>query len=228
MTDLILAHRNHLLREFRARHAIHPDLVTILGSVPRTEFVLEPYQHLAFTEIQIPLKVHGEYMLTPMLETKIMVSIFQACLSEGKRPFFNRILEIGTGSAYMTYLLSQCANTVVSCDIHAELLTQADTRLKAQKVTHVMLCHENGIGGLPDKGPYDLIVYTGALKKLPIQLSTQLGFDGKIFAILGEAPVMRAVCVTPHRAKTHMQHATLFETCIPSLSGQKNQATFEF
>jgi protein-L-isoaspartate(D-aspartate) O-methyltransferase len=189
-------------QQIRPWEVLDPAVLNTLKQVPREDFVPVQYAGLAFADLEIPIG-YGQSMLSPKMEARIVQSL---CLSKT-----DTVLEIGTGSGYMTALLAKLANHVVSVE---------------HDIRNVTL--EVGDGARDwDAGQYDAIVLTGSVGLLPESFQKQLKPGGRLFAVVGEAPAMEAMlltCVSPGVYR----RSPLFETCIPPLANAPRPDRFIF
>jgi protein-L-isoaspartate(D-aspartate) O-methyltransferase len=185
--------------------------------VPRELFVPETYHDLAFADMAIPLG-HGQVMLTPKEVGRILQDL--------NIQTDETILEIGTGSGYMTALLAGLGQRIDSIDIFSDFSVAAQLKLAKLKINNVNLITADAAHGW-DKQSYDVIVITGSLPSLPNQFRLSLNPGGRLFAIIGQTPAMEAVLLTyTLRGQWHEQK--LFETVVPPLLNVKEPSQFVF
>jgi protein-L-isoaspartate(D-aspartate) O-methyltransferase len=189
-----------------------------LFAVKREEYVPPQYRSLAFVDMEIPLG-HGEVMLAPKLEARMLQELTL------KPP--DRVLEVGTGSGYMTALLAHRAGHVYSVELRADLSAAAGARLATHGVRNVTLEVGDAARGWSKHAPYDAIVLTGSVPMLAAQFKTQLQPGGRLLAIIGEPPVMTATLVTCVTEGAWNQTG-LFETCIAPLRNAPQPERFVF
>lgn len=205
-------------QQIRTWEVLDTGVLQLFDRIPREDFVPMQYKGLAFADIEIPIG-HGQTMLSPKLEGRMLQAL------EIRKT--DKVLEIGTGSGYLTALLAALAQQVHSVEIIPELSAQARTRLDAHNISNVALEIGDAAQGWPAQAPYDVIVYTGSLALLPPYVQQQLNVGGRLFAVVGEPPVMEAVmihCV----AKDNYRQQALFETCLPVLANAPRPTRFEF
>lgn len=193
-------------------------ILEIMGELPREQFVPESYQTLAYSETEIPLG-YGQTMLAP----KIAARIIQACQISHE----DTVLEIGTGTGYMTAILCQLAKQVHSLEIHPDLLDQAERTLQALSINNLSLHLSNGALGLEQHAPYSVIIATGAYHHLPDILKRQLVVGGRLLAFVGQTPAQHAALITRH-SQDHFVTEVLFETSVPYLVQIEKPSTFQF
>lgn len=209
---------NMIEQQIRTWEVLDPVVLTLLKEVPREDFVPPQYLGLAFADLEIPIG-HGQMMLSPKMEARIVQS-----LSLKKT---DKVLEIGTGSGYMTALLAKLAQQVVSVDCIPELTATARRNLEHHNITNVTLEVGDAAHGWTANAPYDVIVLTGSVPVLPEGLQEQLTIGGRLFAVVGEAPVMEATLIR-RVADQAFRSDVLFETCVPELTGAPQPERFSF
>jgi protein-L-isoaspartate(D-aspartate) O-methyltransferase len=209
MTQMNLeqARYNMVEQQIRPAHVLPESLREQLFAVRREDFVPPAYRHLAFADAEIPLG-HGASMLKPGLEARALEALaLQA---------HERVLEIGAGSGYMAALLALRADVVTAVEIVPELAELARHNLAQAGVRNVQVVSGDGAQGWEAAAPYDVILVSGGLPRLPETLLAQLKIGGRLFAVVGEAPMMTACLVT--RVAADAWHTrVLFETAVPAL-----------
>ncbi len=181
---------NMIEQQIRTWDVLDPEILELLVVVKREAFVPAAYKSLAFMDTEIPLP-GGERMFTPKLEARILQEM-------GIRKH-EHVLEIGAGSGYMAALLAHRARYVTTVEINPELKEMAAKNLASYGVANVDVALGNGAQGWANAGteaPYDAIVISGSLPVLPDTFLQQIKVGGRIFAIIGESPVMSAQIVT--------------------------------
>lgn len=170
------------------------DILATLGEVKREQFVPPACSGMAFMDIEIPLHgapdeiaKTGYCMLNPKVEARILQDL--------KIQKNERVLEIGSGSGYMAALLANRAHHVVTLEIVPELAEMARENLESAGVTNVTVRQGDGAAGNIPDGPFDVIVLSGSVAAVPQELLAQLRDGGRLAAITGQDPVMRATFV---------------------------------
>lgn len=195
------------------------DVLAVLTIIKREHFVTEDQVNLAFTDIQLPILNSGEVMLEPKIEARVL----QAIKPTGKES----VLEIGTGSGYMAALLAYFAKQVTSVDINGDLIKFARENLNKSKTPNVKLEVGDAAHGWGN-GTYDIICVSGGLPAISEALKAQLNVGGKLFAFVGQAPVMTAVLVT-RISHDYFHTQGIFETLVPMLKVPETELkTFVF
>lgn len=216
--DLEQARFNMVEQQIRPWDVLDQTVLDLLFKVRREEFVPAVYRSLAFVDMEIPLG-HGESMWSPKLEARVVQSL--------QIRKTDKVLEIGTGSGYLTALIASLAGKVHSVDIHAGFLKDAEARLKAHGFDNVTLEAGDASRGWENHAPYDVIVATGSLPVLPESLTSQLAPGGRLFAVTGDAPVMHAQLVTCASRGVY-RGETLFETSLKPLVNAPQPERFVF
>ncbi|TFH11248.1 MAG: protein-L-isoaspartate O-methyltransferase [Nitrosomonadales bacterium] len=209
---------NMVEQQIRPWDVLDPEVLKLLFELRREEFVPTAYRSLAFVDMEIPLG-HGEVMLAPKMEARILQE-----LQVGKT---DRVLEIGSGSGYLTSLLAKKGGHVYSIEIVPELKMMAEKNLQAHGVANVTLEVGDASHGWSEYGPYDVIVLTGSTPILPEEFQNSLIAGGRLFVVEGDEPVMRAVLITCVKEGTY-RRVGLFETCIPPLRNVQQTEQFVF
>lgn len=209
---------NMVEQQIRTWNVLDPTVLELLYQVRREEFVPAAYRSLAFVDMEIPLD-HGAVMLTPKLEARI--------LQELHIKKTDKILEVGSGSGYMTALLAQLGAHVYSVEIVPTLCTIAKMNLQTHGITNVTLEQGDAAQGWPQHGPYDAIVLTASTPVLPEAFQKSLNPGGRLFAIVGEEPLMEATLVTCVAPGVY-QSKILFETCTAPLRNASQPQRFTF
>ncbi len=209
---------NMIEQQIRPWEVLDPQVLDLLFVVKREDFAPAAYRSLAFADMEIPLG-SGQVMLAPKIEAKMLQEI-------GVRKT-DKVLEIGTGSGYMAALLAARADHVVSVESRPELAAMARANLERTAITNVSVEVGDGANGWSGRGPYDIIVVSGAIPSVPASLLKQLRVGGRLVAIVGQAPVMEAQLITC-TADGVFNTINLFETVAPSLDGFTAKSSFEF
>lgn len=209
---------NMVAQQIRPWYVFDDTVLDLLYKLKREEFVPDEHRDMAFIDMEIPLG-HGQVMMTPKMEARIVQELHIQKT--------DKILEIGTGSGYLTALLAEKGAHVTSVEIIPELKAMAENNLKKHGIANVTLELGDGAQGWPQHGPYDVIVLTGSTPVLPDTFQNNLNPGGRLFAIVGEDPVMQALivtCIAPGQFTT----TNFFETSVPSLINARQPVRFSF
>lgn len=221
-TDIEHARFNMVEQQIRTWEVLDQQVLDLLFTVRREDFVLAQYRSLAFVDMEIPLTGHAlpdERMLAPKMEARMLQEL-------AIKPT-DRILEVGTGSGYMTALLANRGAHVTSVEINPELSVTAAAKLTAHGITNVTLEIGDAARGWASKAPYDVIVLTGSVPVLADEFQRSLKPGGRLLAVVGEAPVMEAL-LTTYTGAGAAAAVALFETCIPALRNAPQPERFVF
>ncbi len=196
----------------------NPKVLELMLTIPRERFVPQAFQHLAFSDTSIPIACN-QVMLAP----KIVGRLLQVLDLNSNMS----VLEIGTGTGYVTALLSHLVKKLVSIEIFPELSIEAHDILTSLSIHNAQLEMGDAVRGWPNTGPYDAIIVTGSMPALPQELSDQLSLNGKLFVILGTEPVMSAFLYV-RQDKNQWLKKSLFETVVPPLLNAPEVRGFQF
>ena len=212
------ARYNMIEQQIRTWEVLDQRILDLLGEMHREDFVPDAYRNLALADIQIPL-LHDQVTMTPKVEARLLQSLaIQAS---------DRILEIGTGCAYLTSVLARAGQHVTSVDLFEDFTRQAGDKLSRHQITNVTLETGDAIKGWSRGKTFDVIVLTGSLPVLDPCFQEQLEPMGRMFVITGTLPVMEAQLIT-RVGENEWSKESLFETTIPPLIGAKEPERFRF
>lgn len=201
------ARYNMIEQQIRTWNVLDEDVLNLLKRLPREDFVPAKFKEHAFTDMCIPLG-NGQEMLPPKLEAFILQTL-------NIQPE-ESVLEIGTGTGYVTALLASLAGHVISVDIDPETQKSAAEKLAAHNIHNVSLEVGDAAQGWDKHKPYDVILVTGSLPVLPESFQRALNVGGRLIAIIGDAPVMDVLLITRVK-ENEWTHKVLLETSIPAL-----------
>ena len=213
---------NMIEQQIRPWEVLDQRVLDLLAVVHREDFVPPAYRALAFVDMQVPLRDggrHGQCMLEPKVEARL--------LQELQLRRHDRVLEVGAGSGYMAALLAHQAQHVHTLEIVPELAAMARDNLRRAAVRNVTVRDADGARGLVSEAPFDAIVLSGSVAELPRLLLEQLKVGGRLVAIVGDEPVMRATLVR-RVGETDWGHVELFDTVAPRLRGFDEPPRFRF
>lgn len=209
---------NMIKQQLRTGDVLNESILALYNDIAREKFVPKEFKHFAYSDMQIELP-HHQCMMTPLEEAKIL----QALDLQGHEI----VLEIGTGSGYLTALLSRLCKKVISIEYFEDLTKRARQKLDEHLCTNVELLTGDGSHGWLDLAPYDVIVFTGALEQLSDIQRLQLLPGGKLFAVIGKSPVMHGELHSlDQNGIWHMN--LIFETNIPPLIDKTKPKDFVF
>ncbi len=214
--DIEQARFNMIEQQIRPWEVLDATVLAVLRQVPREDFVPDGYRELAFADIQLPLG-HGEVMMEPKVEARLVQEL---SLDGGK------VLEVGTGSGYVTALLATLADHVVSVELYKDLGNLAAERLARHGIDNVVLESGDASKGWPASGGFDAILLTGSVPEVPGAFIDSLKPGGRLVAICGTAPVMEAVCIT--KRGDGLERTSLFDTLLRPLVNAEAPKQFVF
>ncbi len=206
MIDVNSARRQMIEQQVRAWDVLDLAVLQAMERVPREEFAPPHYRDLAFADMNLPLG-HGQHMLSPKLEGRILQALE---IQPG-----DRVLEIGTGSGYFAACLGALAQSVHSVEIYADLADAARANLLRARALNVAVETADAFTRA-DAALYDVIALTGALPVYDPRFEHMLAEGGRLFAVVGEQPVMEARRVTRTGPDDWLREG-LFETVIEPL-----------
>jgi protein-L-isoaspartate(D-aspartate) O-methyltransferase len=201
-------------QQIRPWEVLDPRVLDVLGDVKREDFVPPRHRRLAFTDVALPLE-HGEVMMKPVIEGRMLQALDLAPEHE--------VLEIGTGSGFITACLATLARSVTSIDIHSDFVDRARGRLESVGFTNVRLERADLFEFQPGR-EFDAIAVTGSVAVPPSHLRDWLRPGGRLFLVRGISPAQEAVVMT--RSANGWQTESLFETDLPYLRGAEPVARF--
>lgn len=213
---------NMIEQQIRPWEVLDGQVLSLLSVVKRENFVPLAHKALAFADMEIPLQssaAKGQCMLAPKVEARL--------LQDANIQATDKVLEIGTGSGYMAALLAQQAASVLSLEIDSALAQSARTNLLNAGIANVEVRQADGSQGAPADGPFDVIVLSGSVPEVPQHLLNQLKMGGRLLAIVGEDPVMRASVIT-RNGEQQWQTSEPWDTMAPRLQGFPEQNRFSF
>lgn len=216
---------NMIEQQIRPWDVLDNQILALLSVVQRENFVPPAYKNLAFIDMELPLPPHnqpGQCMLAPKIEARILQD-----LAVQKH---EKVLEIGTGSGYMTALLAHRAQQVISLEIEPTLVEVARKNLQKSGIYNAEVRQGDGAtlsdNGVLD-GPFDVIVLSGSVAKVPTSLLEQLKVGGRLSAIVGSEPMMRATLMTRVSA-TAWRTTQAWDTVATRLLNFPESSTFTF
>ena len=209
---------NMIEQQIRTWDVLDPGVLELLAVVRREDFVPAAYRAMAFVDTEVPLP-NGQSMLAPKVEARL--------LQELAVQRHEHVLEVGAGSGYMAALLAHKGQHVTTLEIDAELARLASDNLRRAWITNATVLHADASRTVPDDGPFDVIVLSGSVFEVPRALLAQLKPGGRLTAIVGQLPIMRAVLVT-RSSESGTSTVELFDTVAPRLVGFGEPSRFVF
>ena len=224
--DIERARFNMIEQQIRPWDVLDLDVLALLQQVKREDFVPLAHKALAFVDMQIPLlgeteeaRRNGWCMLEPKMEARMLQDVAPKA--------HEKVLEIGAGSGYMAALLASQAQRVISMEIEPRLARLARENLQKAGIHNVDVREADGAQGLAAEGPFDVIVLSGSVHEVPQALLQQLKVGGRLGAIVGNEPVMRANFIT-RTGEASWSTDQPWDTCAPRLAHFPEASRFRF
>lgn len=218
--DLNQARFNMIEQQIRPWEVLDPQVLALLSVVHREDFVPAAHKALAFVDMEIPLgKAPDQVMLAPRVQARLLQD-----LAVKKT---DKVLDIGTGSGFMAALLGHQAAHVLSLEIDADLAAQAQARLKKAGADNVTVRQADGSQGAAAHGPFDVILINGSVAEVPAALLQQLTVGGRLAAIVGDEPMMRATLIT-RTGENSWTTTEPWDCNAPRLRGFAEPSRFKF
>ena len=224
--NLERARFNMIEQQIRPWQVLDQDVLRLLSEVKREDFVPVAHKALAFADLELPLINNseaalqsGQCMLSPKVEARMLQDL--AVTAQDK------VLEIGAGSGYMAALLGKRAQRVITLEIEPELAQMARDNLQRQGIHNVEVRQGDGAQGAAVDGPFDVILLSGSVAEVPHKLLEQLRPGGRLMAVVGDLPMMRATLITCTGAG-QFSTTQAWDTVAPRLSNFAEHARFQF
>ena len=202
-------------QQIRAWEVLDDRVLGALGQIPRESFVPDAYRELAFADLDIPL-AHGQQMMTPKVEGRLLQAL---CLEPG-----DDVLEVGTGTGFLTACLARLANSVVSVDIHEDFSRDARAKVEQLEAGNVEIRTEDALT-MGHEERFDAIAVTGSIPEFDDHFIRMLRPGGRLFMIVGRPPVMEARVVKMHERGEYSQES-LFESVVTPLVNAERPERF--
>ena len=209
---------NMIEQQIRPWDVLDQSVLSLLAVVKREDFVPAAYKAMAFVDAEVPLP-GGQCMLAPKVEARLLQEL--AVLKH------ESVLEVGAGSGFMAALLGHKAQQVHTLEIDPALAAMARANLRRAGSVNVTVLHADGAHGLAAEGPFDVIVLSGSVAEVPPALLAQLKLGGRLVAVVGQLPIMRA-SLTTRRTEHDFSSVELFDTVAQRLSGFEEPSRFKF
>ena len=213
---------NMIEQQIRPWDVLDAHVLELLSVVKREDFVPPAHKALAFIDMEIPLReggARGQVMLAPRVEARLLQD-----LAVRKH---EKVLEVGAGSGYMAALLAHRAQRVVTLEIEPELASMARANLQKAGIHNADVRQADGAAGAQADGPFDVILLSGSVAEVPRQMLEQLKVGGRLAAIVGEEPVMRATFIT-RTSETAWASTDPWDTVAPRLLNFPEPSRFQF
>ena len=216
--NLEQARFNMIEQQIRPWDVLDTEVLHLLSVVKREDFVPLAHKALAFVDMEIPIG-QGQVMLAPRVEARM--------LQDAAVQKHEKVLEIGSGSGYMTALLAHRAQRVISLEIDPELAAMARTNLQKAGIHNAEVRNVDGSVGAPAEGPFDVIMLCGSVAEVPQNLLSSLKVGGRLIAIVGLEPMMRATLIT-RTGDADFKTSQPWDTVAPRLLNFPEPSHFKF
>ncbi|HAJ91411.1 MAG TPA: protein-L-isoaspartate O-methyltransferase [Gammaproteobacteria bacterium] len=217
-TEIEQARFNMIEQQIRPWDVLDQRVLDVMNSIPREQFVPESCRSLAFADTNIPLG-HDQVMMAPKLEGRLLQAL---AIKPG-----DTVLEIGTGSGYLTACLASLGRHVTSIDIMSDFTATTAAKLESLNINNITLKTADAAAGIEGHERYDAIAITGSLPLLQQQFHRNLEIGGRLFVITGSLPIMEANLIT-RIDEQNWASETLLETCMPPLLNATEPQNFVF
>jgi protein-L-isoaspartate(D-aspartate) O-methyltransferase len=211
------ARQQMIKQQVRAWNVFDANVLEVFEKIPRENFVPSGFEALAFADVEIPLG-HDEVMMTPTISGRVLQTL--GLVGNEK------VLEIGTGTGFLTACLATLSAHVTSIDIHDDLLEAARSNIADCGIHNVELLHMDGTSELP-QGSYDAIAVTGSIQTFDQRFADALRLAGRLFVVVGDAPAMAAQSVR-RTNENDWETETQFETYLTPLTNGALPPRFSF
>jgi protein-L-isoaspartate(D-aspartate) O-methyltransferase len=209
---------NMIEQQIRPWNVLDAEVLRLLSVVKREDFVPLAHKALTFVDMEIPLG-QGQCMLAPRIEARL--------LQDAAVKKHEKVLQIGTGSGYMTALLAHRAQRVISLEINPELAQQARLNLQKAGIHNAEIRQLDGATAVGADGPFDLIMLSGSVTEVPPALLAQLKVGGRLIGIVGTGPMMVVTLIT-RSAEAEFKTKELWDTVAPRLLNFPEPSHFIF
>jgi protein-L-isoaspartate(D-aspartate) O-methyltransferase len=212
------ARHNMVEQQVRPWEVLDSRVLDLLENIQREDFVPVQYRKLAFADLNIPL-AHGQVMMKPIVEGRMLQALD---LRDDET-----VLEIGTGSGFMTACLARLSKHVVSVEIFDDLSAKAGADLADKGIANVERFVDDAMGGWQPEQAHDAVVVTGSVPEIPEHFRGWVNPGGRMFIVTGESPAMEAKLLRRLNV-TEWCEDSLFETDLPPLLNAERAPRFEF
>jgi len=212
------ARLNMVENQVRPWEVLDGRVLDVISRVRREDFVAPEHRQLAFADLCLPLG-HGEVMMKPVVEGRVLQAL--------ELQPTDRVLEIGTGSGFLTACLATLSAQVTSVDMHADFTTAAGQRLRTAGIANTSLVTAEAVHAWQPEGLFDALVVTGAVFEIPPRWLTWLKPGARALVVRGLSPVQHATLLT-HEGAGRYREEILFETDLPYLTHAEPPQRFVF
>jgi len=215
--DYEAARSNMIEQQIRPWNVLEVQTLNALNTIRREDFVPAAQRDLAFADVQLPLG-DGEVMLEPKVSARMMEALHLSASDQ--------VLEIGTGSGYLTALIATVCCNVASVEINPGFIEQAERNLGASGITNYQIIEDDAHDGWGENDSFDVILVSGSVSTINNGFLAPLRDGGRLVGIEGNAPAMQAVIY--HKSDGNVTRRSLFETWAPRLKNAEDKPEFVF
>lgn len=215
--DIEQARINMIEQQIRPWDVLDVDVLKVLEETPREKYVPSQYTKLAFSDLEIPLK-HSQFMMAPKVEAR-MLQALQITSND-------KVLEIGTGSGFITACLAKLSHYVETIEYYSDISSNAQSILEQQTIDNVKFIQGDALTDLDFNQKFDVIAVTASMPTYNNIFDKLLADNGRMFLIVGKAPVMQAQLIT-RIDSDGLDFSNLFETNLGPLVGIKEPQVFQ-
>lgn len=215
--NIDLAKKNMIQRQLWEEFVLDEQLLETFQTIPREFFVPQEFEECAFADMHLPIG-HGQIMMRPNEQGQLLQAL------EIKST--NHILEIGTGTGYLTSLLAKLGHHIDSVDIFPDFIETAKKKLKKIDISNANLKTYDATKGFPKARKYDVILITASVKSIPKIYLQNLKPGGHLFVILDRSPLMSAELIKKD-LEGNLKHHPLFNTVVPQLINAPQSDDFQ-
>ncbi|MGJ3494507.1 Protein-L-isoaspartate O-methyltransferase [Piscirickettsia salmonis] len=216
--NLASARTNMIKQQLRTWDVLDDAVLQLIESVAREQFVPSQYRNLAYADVSIPL-ANGQMMLSPKIEGHILQAV--------QIKHTDNVLEVGTGTGYLTTLIAKQAKYVTSVDIDVQMIKLADSHLKKLLISNVSFDQGYAEQDWSSEEHYDVIILSGSVPNVPEKLKNRLSIGGRLFAIVGTTAAMVATLMT-RASREQFISKPLFDTNVKALAQEQATDPFVF
>ncbi len=209
---------NMIQQQIRPWNVLDDRILALMEQVKRENFCPPEHRDLAFMDLELPIG-HGQVMLAPRVQARLVQDL--------QLQPTDKVLQIGSGTGYMTALLARLSQQVQAFETRAELVRQAADNLRQAGIANVDVRHGDGLAGALANGPYDAIVLCGSVPAIPHELQDKLNVGGRLIAVVGHEPMMHAHLVKRVNSGT-FETTKPWDVIIPRLEGFPETPRFRF
>ena len=216
--DKAFARRQMVRQQVRTCDVFDPAVLEVLAELSREDFVPARFAHLAYADVEIPL-AHNQRMMMPSVEGQLLQTLNLTA--------DDRVLEIGTGSGFLTACLASLTKAVLSLEIFEDLADRAAKVLRKADIDNAEVIVRDALKDLPEES-FDVVAVTGSTPELRPEFVERLAPGGRLFTIVGDAPVMQARLLTMDDSGELADDTAVFETMVSPLVGAQRESLFAF